>query len=153
MTNKLVFMKDLSKKEIYEIFKIADRLVNKEGTAGLLSGRTVVLFFPESSIRTRVTFEKGIQELGGKTILFPPSALDKKESIEDVIGYLENWTDAVVVRHRDINVVKNMAQYADIPVINAMTKENHPCEIITDLYALSKLYKDIENKKFLFVGA
>lgn len=85
MTNKLVFMKDLSKKEIYEIFKMADRLVNKEGTAGLLSGRTVVLFFPESSIRTRVTFEKGIQELGGKTILFPPSALDKKESIEDVI--------------------------------------------------------------------
>lgn len=153
MTNKLVFMKDLSKKEIYEIFKMADSLVNKEGTAGLLSGRTVVLFFPESSIRTRVTFEKGIQELGGKTILFPPSALDKKESIEDVIGYLENWADAVVVRHRDINVVKNMAQYADISVINAMTKENHPCEIITDLYALSKLYKDIENKKFLFVGA
>lgn len=56
---------------------------------------------PESSIRTRVTFEKGIQELGGKTILFPPEALDKRENLRDVIGYLENWADAVVVRHSE----------------------------------------------------
>lgn len=86
MTNKLIFLNDLSKKQIYEIYKMADRLVNKEATEGLLSGRTIVLFFPESSIRTRVTFEKGIKELGGTTILFPPSALDKKERIEDVIN-------------------------------------------------------------------
>lgn len=119
----------------------------------MLEGKTVILFFPESSIRTRGTFEKGIQELGGRTILFPPSALDKKEKIEDVIGYLENWVDAIVVRHSDMKVVTSMAKYARIPVINAMTSENHPCEIITDLYALSKLYKDIKEKKFLFVGA
>ena len=112
-----------------------------------------MLFFPDSSIRTRVTFEKGIQELGGKTILFPPSALDKKEKLEDVMGYLENWADAVVVRHSNIEVVKGMAKNAKIPVINAMTSENHPCEIITDLYALSKLYIDFEKKKYLFVGA
>ena len=153
MSKKLIFMDDFTKEEIYEIFKWADKLVKDEDEAKPLEGKTVVLFFPESSIRTRVTFEKGIQELGGKTILFPPSALDKKEKIEDLIGYLENWVDTVVVRHSDIDVVKNMAEYASIPIINAMTSENHPCEIITDLYALSKLYKDIENKKFLFVGA
>ena len=79
------------------------------------------MFFSESSIRTKVTFEKGIQELGGKTILFPPEALNKKEKIEDVIGYLENWVDAVIVRHRDIQIVKSMAEYAGIPVINAMS--------------------------------
>ncbi|MBQ2407554.1 MAG: hypothetical protein II312_12985 [Lachnospiraceae bacterium] len=81
-----------------------------------------------------------MQELGGKTILFPPEALDKKEKLGDVIGYLENWVDAIVVRHSDIEVVKSMAKHAKIPVINAMTSENHPCEIITDLYALSKLH-------------
>lgn len=70
-----------------------------------------------------------------------------------MIGYLENWVDVVIVRHRDIQIVKSMAEYASIPVINAMTSENHPCEIITDLYELSRLYKDIEKKKFLFVGA
>lgn len=150
MSKKLIFIDDFSKEEI---FKRADKFVKDVGQAKPLEGKTVVLFFPESSIRTRVTFEKGIQELGGKTILFPPSALDKKEKLEDVMGYLENWGDAVVVRHTDIDVVRSMAKYASIPVINAMTSENHPCEIITDLYALSKLYKDIEKKKFLFVGA
>lgn len=153
MKNKLIYINNFSKEEIYEIFKMADKLVNNETTAKPLEGKTVVLFFPESSIRTRVTFEKGIQELGGKTILFPPSALVKKEKIEDVIRYLENWVDAIVVRHSDIEVAKSMAKHARIPVINAMTSENHPCEIITDLYALSKLYKDIKKKKFLFVGA
>lgn len=153
MSKNLIYIKDFSKEEIYEIFKLADKLVKGVGQAKPLEGKTIVLFFPESSIRTRVTFEKGIWELGGKTILFPPSSLDKKEKIEDVVGYLENWVDAIVVRHSDIEVVKNMANYAKIPVINAMSSENHPCEIITDLYALSKLYKDIEKKKFLFVGA
>lgn len=153
MSKNLIYIEDFSKEEIYEIFKRADQFVNDAGQAKPLEGKTVILFFPESSIRTRVTFEKGIQELGGKTILFPPSALDKKEKLEDVIGYLENWVDAVVVRHSDIEVVKNLAKYAKIPVINAMTSKNHPCEIITDLYALSKIYDDIEKKKFLFVGA
>lgn len=66
-----------------------------------------------------------------ETMFFPTSALDKKERIEDVIGYLEIWADAVVVRHSDINVIKNNALYANIPIINAMTKENHSCENIS----------------------
>ena len=152
MSKSLVFIDDFSKEEIYEIFKLADKFADDMSQVKTLEGKTVVLFFPESSIRTRVTFEKGIQELGGKTILFPPEALDKKEKMGDVIGYLENWVDAIVVRHSDIEVVKSMAKHARIPVINAMTSENHPCEIIADLYALSKLYEDIEKKKFLFVG-
>ncbi|MBQ3543613.1 MAG: peptide transporter [Lachnospiraceae bacterium] len=153
MSKSLVFIDDFSKEDIYEIFKLADEFADEVSQVNHLEGKTVVLFFPESSIRTRVTFEKGIQRLGGNTILFPAEALDKKEKMVDVIGYLENWVDAVVVRHSDIEVVKKMAKYARIPVINAMTSENHPCEIITDLYALSKIYKDIEKKKFLFVGA
>lgn len=153
MHNKLIYIDDFSKEEIYEIFKLADRFEKGMVKEKIFRGKTIVLFFPESSIRTRVTFEKGIQDLGGKTILFPPSALDKKENIEDVTGYLQNWVDAIIVRHSDIEVVKSMAEHAGIPVINPMTSENHPCEILTDLYALSKIFKDLEKKKFLFVGA
>lgn len=153
MGKSLVFIDDFSKEDIYEIFKLADKFADGVSQVKPFEEKTVVLFFPESSVRTRVTFEKGIQELGGRTILFPPEALDKKEKIQDVIGYLENWVDAVVVRHNSIEIVKSMAKHARIPVINAMTSENHPCEIIADLYALSKLYKDVEKKKFLFVGA
>ena len=119
----------------------------------ILSGKTIILFFPDSSIRTRVTFEKGIQELGATTILFPPESLDKKEEIKDVVGYLEQFADAIIVRHHNFRLVKDMAEYSHIPVINAMTSENHPCEILTDLYSLSKIRTDFTKDKFLFVGA
>lgn len=152
MNNKLIYMKDFSKEQILEIYNLADRIENGELTDRPLAGKTIVLFFPESSIRTRVTFEKGIQDMGGHTILFPPSALDKKEEIRDVIGYLENWADAVVVRHSNIEVVKELAANTRIPVINAMTSVNHPCEILTDMYGLSKKYREIKNKKFLYMG-
>lgn len=91
-------------------------------------------------------------ESGNRT-LFPPSALDKREKIEDVTGYIENWADAVVVRHRDLALVEKMIKGSSIPVINAMTSENHPCEIITDMYSLTKIFSNFITKKFLFVGA
>lgn len=153
MSRNLIHMKDLSKQEIFEVFELADRIAANNYENKPLLGKTVVLFFPESSIRTRVTFEKGIQDLGGNVILFPPASLDKKENIKDVIGYLANWADAVVVRHSDLSLVEYMAEYSEIPVINAMTSENHPCEIIADLYSLSKMFPDPLHKKFLFVGA
>jgi len=112
----------------------------------------VVLFFPSSSIRTKVTYEKGINLLGGHTILFDSNVLEKKEKIKDVIGYLNNWADAIVVRHGDIELVKEMAKYTKVPVINAMTNVNHPCEILTDLYALSKIRKDYLEAEYLYVG-
>jgi len=147
-----VDLTDLTKVEIEEIFMIADKLSSGMYEGKPLSGKTILLFFPDSSLRTRVTFEKGIRDLGGNTILFPPEALDKKEDIRDVISYLENWADAIVVRHGSLDLVKKMAEYASIPIVNAMTKENHPCEILSDLYALSKIRDSYLEDKYLFVG-
>lgn len=147
-----IHLSDLSKQEILYIFELADRIKEEAGIARPLSGKTIVLFFPESSIRTRVSFEKGIQMLGGNTILFPPSALDKKEDIKDVIGYLENWADMVIVRHSDLSLMESMAEHSHIPIINAMTSVNHPCEILTDLYSISKKYVDYSKKEYLFIG-
>lgn len=153
MSKSLIHINDMSKKEIFEVFELADSIASGKYEEKPLQGKTVVLFFPESSIRTRVTFEKGIRELGGNTILFPPSALEKREKLEDVAGYLANWTDAAVVRHSDLKLVEHMAESAEFPIINAMTSENHPCEILTDMYSLSKRCPDFLEKKFLFVGA
>lgn len=146
-------LKDFSKTELLHIFELADKLKVDCGEFDLLKGKTIVLFFSESSIRTRVSFEKGIKMLGGQTILFPPEALDKKEDIKDVIGYLENWVDMVIIRHKDLSLIEYMAEHSQIPIINAMTSVNHPCEILTDLYSLSKKYVDYSEKKYLFVGA
>lgn len=147
-----IHLSDLTKQEIEHIFKLADNLKENDEITRPLHGKTIVLFFPESSIRTRVSFEKGIQMLGGNTILFPSSALDKKEDIKDVIGYLENFADMVIVRHGDLSLMEYMAEHSHIPIINAMTSVNHPCEILTDLYSLSKKYGDYSEKEYLFMG-
>lgn len=141
---------DFTKEELFEIFKIADSI---EEYTNFLAGKTVVMFFPASSVRTRVTFEKGINLLGGQTILFDPSVLEKKEDIKDVCGYLQNWADAVVVRYGDINLLYDMDKSINIPLINALTDDNHPCEMMADLYALSKRRLDFLKDEYLFVGA
>ena len=146
-------LNDFSKQEIIHIFELADKLKANNEECDWLKRKTIVLFFPESSIRTRVSFEKGIKMLSGDTILFPPEALDKKEDIKDVIGYLENWADMIIVRHKDLSLLEYMAEHSHIPIINAMTAVNHPCEILTDLYSLSKKYVDYSEKECLFMGS
>lgn len=148
----LIRLTDYIKEDVKEIFRIADEI--QSGTySDFLKGKTIVMFFPEASIRTRVTFEKGIHLLGGQTILFPPTTLDKKEDIRDVVGYLNNWADGLIVRHKDIALFEQMASYAKMPIINAMTDVNHPCEMLADMYALSKIRNDFTKDKYLFVGA
>lgn len=148
----LIRLSNYSKNDVFKIFDIADKIQQGEYKDFLLN-KTVVLFFPSSSIRTRVTYEKGIHQLGGQSILFPTDTLDKKEKIEDVIRYLNNWAECIVVRHSNIELIEEMAKYATIPIINAMTNINHPCEVLSDLYSLSKIRSDYLKINYLFVGA
>lgn len=147
----LLRLTDLQSSDIYEIFHIADEIKMGKYT-DFLNGKSAVLFFPHSSIRTRVTFEKGIYLFGGQPILFPNDALDKKEDLKDVCGYLNNWADLIIVRHKDIQLIEKLAGYSKVPVINAMTDSNHPCEILSDLYSLSKIRSNFTDDKYLFCG-
>ena len=148
----LVRFGNYTRGEIFEIFELADEIAQgKHGEC--LKGKTVILFFPASSIRTRISFEKGIHMLGGQPILFPSDTLDKREELKDVVGYIGNWADCIVVRHGNIGLIEEMAKHSPIPVINAMTKVNHPCEIMSDLYAMSKLREDYLSLNYLFAGA
>lgn len=84
--------------------------------------------------------------------MFPTETLDKKEDLKDVCGYLNNWADVIIARHKNIGVLEMLAKYSAVPVINAMTDINHPCEILSDMYALSKIRGDFTKDKYLFVG-
>ncbi|HWR19437.1 MAG TPA: peptide transporter [Clostridia bacterium] len=147
----LIRLGDYSKDEIFEIFKLTDDLRMGKYADGL-KGKTIVLFFPQSSLRTRIAFEKGIHMLGGQSILFPPETLDKKERVSDVAGYLDNWVDLAVIRHKNIAVLDEIRAYASFPIINAMTDVNHPCEMLSDLYALSKRRSNFLEDQYLFCG-
>ena len=147
----LLKLTDYSVQDLNNIFILADEIKSGKHKNDLI-GKTVVLFFPNSSIRTRVTFEKGIYLLGGQPILFPSDSLDKKEKIEDVAGYLNNWADCIVIRHGNISLIEQFSSHSTIPIINAMTKINHPCEILSDLYAISKRRDDYMSLTYTFVG-
>lgn len=142
---------ELSPQQINDIFRLADQL-SSEKSEPLLAGKTFILFFPESSLRTRISFEKGIKQLGGECLLFSPQTLDKREALLDVVRYIENWADAIIVRHPDFSKMKEMAASSTIPIINAMSAVNHPCEILSDLYAISKRRADFKELTYTFVG-
>lgn len=147
----MIRLTDYKADDIYDIFQLTDE-VRQGKYQDFLKGKSAILFFPGSSIRTRVTFEKGIYLLGGQPILFPTETLDKKEDLRDVCGYLNHWADIVIARHKDIHLLEKAAEYLEVPVVNAMTDVNHPCEMLTDMYALSKIRKDFTKDRFLFVG-
>ena len=148
----LIRLSDISINEAQAIFRLADEF-RADKHRNCLKDHTVALFFPESSIRTRVTYERGIYLMGGQSVLFPPSSLDKKEDVGDVVAYLSNWVSGIVVRHKNIALLDKMANNKMIPIINAMTDVNHPCEMLSDVYALSKIFPDVSQLKILFVGA
>lgn len=132
-----------------DLFGRADQY--RAGEGARVDG-AAVLFFPPSSLRTRVSFERGAVEMGLQPITFPPETLDKSEDLVDVVGYLASWARLLVVRHPDIEVLRHLASADAVPVINAMTDANHPCEVLSDLYTLSR-DADVFRLRFLFVGA
>lgn len=147
----LLHIGQLTEYQVTEIYELADKLRMNQ-RSGQLSGKTFVLFFPESSIRTRLSFEKGIKDLGGSCIVFPPETLDKREHPGDVSHYIGNWADGIIIRHSDYAKLEQLAAFSSIPVINAMTADNHPCEILSDLYTISRLREDFRSLVYTFVG-
>jgi ornithine carbamoyltransferase len=144
----LLRLDDCTMPDLDEVFRLADEFAVGRGPR--LDG-CAALFFPPSSLRTRVSFERGAASMGLQPISFPPESLDKPEALEDVAGYLASWVDVLVVRHRDITVLEGLAASDALPVVNAMTDDNHPCEVLSDLYAISSA-RDLHDLRILFVG-
>ncbi|MBF4459442.1 ornithine carbamoyltransferase [Pseudoclavibacter sp. VKM Ac-2867] len=147
--SSLLRLDDWSRPQVDEVFSLADAYETDSGPS--FKG-TAVMFFPPSSLRTRVTFERGASLMGLQPIVFPSETLDKPERLSDVAQYLALWADTLVVRHPDLSVLEELAATHAVPVVNAMTRENHPCEVLSDLYAL-RARRDLDGLRYLFVGA
>ena len=149
---------ELSVDEVQEILALAHELKAKQ-KAGiehhLLKGKTLGMIFEKSSTRTRVSFEVGMYQLGGQALFLSNRDLQlgRGEPIKDTARVLSRYLDGIMIRTYGHDRVEELARYADIPVINALTDLLHPCQVLTDLLTIQEHKgKNLKGLKMAYVG-
>jgi len=154
MRKDLISLADLTTEEILDLLDFADRLKQIQHAGQPyrpLAGKVLVMLFEKPSLRTRVTFETGMYQLGG-TSIFMETRLGERETVPDVARNLTRWVDGIVARTFSHEAVVQLAELTTIPVINALTDKLHPCQILADAQALREHKGDFANLKVAFVG-
>ncbi|MGC2108540.1 MAG: ornithine carbamoyltransferase [Candidatus Korobacteraceae bacterium] len=151
----LISIQDFSPDELACALELAAAMKARPADfRGVLSGKQIVLFFEKPSLRTRLTFEAGINSLGGASFFVDQtqSRLGARESLSDVAHNLERWIDGVVLRTFSHDTVTTMAQHASIPVINALSELEHPCQAMADMLTLQEHFGDLRGVHLAYVG-
>lgn len=157
MKRDFITMFDLEKEEIYEIFELAKILKDsqKKGVEHrILKNKTMAMVFEKPSLRTRVTFETGMTQLGGHAIYLAPSdiQLGTRETVPDAAKNLSRWVDIVMARVFAHKTVDELAKNSTIPVINGLSDLEHPCQIMADLFTIIEKKKNLDNIVIAYVG-
>jgi ornithine carbamoyltransferase len=120
----------------------------------VLDGQTLALIFEKPSLRTRVTFDVGIQQLGGFSLYLSPQEINlgKRESVQDVAKNLERMVQGIMVRTFAHSIVEELAEAAAIPVINGLTDFSHPCQAMADYLTILEIKKRLHDVKVAFIG-
>jgi ornithine carbamoyltransferase len=148
---------DLTREEVLRLFERAAALKREprpiSGGAAPLAGRTLAMLFQKPSLRTRVTFEAGMNQLGGHAVyLTEDVVMGARESVRDVARNLERFVDAIVARTGPHEVVVELAAQASIPVINGLTLREHPCQALADLFTIHERFGRLDGLILAFVG-
>jgi ornithine carbamoyltransferase len=119
-----------------------------------LAGKQVVMFFEKPSLRTRLTFETGMGSMGGNAYFVDQtqSRLDAREKLSDIAHNLERWVDGIILRTFAQATIEGMAKYASVPVINALSDLEHPCQAMADYFTLQNHFGDLRNLFLAYVG-
>jgi len=157
MKRDLISIFDLTKEEIYEIFELSAKMkdaVKKGVEHKMLKDKTLAMVFEKPSLRTRVTFETGMTQLGGHAIYLAPQdiQLGKRESVSDVAQNLSRWVDLVMARVFAHKTVTDLAAHAAVPVINGLCDLEHPCQILCDLLTVIEKKSNLEKTVIAYVG-
>jgi len=144
---------DFSADEVRAVIETALRLKNGE-SAAVLRGETLALLFEKPSLRTRVSFEVAMRQLGGQCLyLSPPEVgLGEREPAADVARVLSRYVDAIAARTFKHNTVEELAHYADVPVINALSDGEHPCQALADLLTIREKKGRWRGVSLAFIG-
>ncbi|WP_243374912.1 ornithine carbamoyltransferase [Microvirga solisilvae] len=158
-TRHFLDLSDFSGSQIRHILKVgsdikAKRRRGERSKERPLEGKTLAMVFDKPSTRTRVSFDVGMRELGGETLMLTGKEmqLGRGESIADTARVLSRYVDAIMIRTLDHAMVTELAQYASIPVINGLTKTTHPCQIMADIMTFEEHNGSIEGRTVAWVG-
>lgn len=155
MKEDFLSISDLSVKELKKVFEFTQSIKKQpKKYRAYLSGKTLACIFEKQSLRTRVTFEVGMKQLGGNSIYLAPAdiSLGKRESVSDVTKNLERWVDGIMIRTFGHNIVTEMAAATKIPIINGLTDLEHPCQALADYFTVLEHKKKFKGLKFTYVG-
>ena len=144
---------DLSPSEIRHLIQRA-RQMKEEGNSQPLRGKRVALLFEKPSLRTRVSFQIGIQELGGYSLYLSPEevGLGTREPVADVARVLSGYVDCIVARVFSHEHLVEMAENAAVPVINGLSDHEHPCQAISDMVTITEHQGELPGLKLAFIG-
>jgi ornithine carbamoyltransferase len=148
-------IRDFTADELIRLLDLAqDIKANPHHFADALEGKTLALIFEKPSLRTRVTFDVGIQQLGGFSVYLSPAEINlgKRESVYDVAKNLERMVQGIMIRTFAHEIAERMAEHASIPVINGLTDFSHPCQAMADMMTLRENKDTLEGRKIAYVG-
>ncbi len=157
LSNDLLTGAEWSPAHTRELLQLSADVKARPGRyASTLSGKFIALIFEKPSLRTRVTFEVGIQSMGGSVVFLDhtqaSASLGARESIADVARNLERWVQGIVARVYHQRVLEEMAANANIPVINALSDKFHPCQALADFFTLEEKFGALRGFKLAYVG-
>ncbi len=148
-------IRDFSPEEIRGLLALAGQLkARPDQYADSLKGKALAMIFEKPSLRTRVSFDVGIHQLGGFSVYLSPAeiSLGKRESIPDVARNLERMVQGIMIRTFAHRIVEEMAECARVPVINGLTDYSHPCQAMADYLTVQEVKGRLEGIKLAFVG-
>lgn len=149
----LTSIADLTPDEIRRVIQTAVDM-KRRGYSRLLAGKTLALLFEKASLRTHVSFNVAMQQLGGQTVYLGQSevGLGTREPVADVARVLSRYVDAIAARTYTQQTIVDLATYASVPVINALSDEEHPCQALADLLTIYESKGDFEGLTLAFIG-
>jgi ornithine carbamoyltransferase len=151
----LVSTRDLGPQGVQAVLHLAELMKSRPSVfQRSLAGKQMVMFFEKPSLRTRITFEAGMTSLGGTAIFVDQSQsrLDARETLSDIAHNLERWVDVIVLRTFAQETIEGMARYASVPVINALSDLEHPCQALADYFSLQERFGDLKKVTLAYVG-
>ena len=146
---------DIETAELKHLLSEAARLkadVRKGSRPPLLAGKSLGMIFEKPSLRTRVSFEAGMAQLGGNSIFLGDGAMGQRESIADFARTLSGYVDAVVLRTFLHTTIEEFAKHSSVPVINGLSDLYHPCQALGDLLTIQEVFGSLEGRTLVFVG-